>query len=64
VIVDLFITTLTDRPASFKAAGNRPRYFCRLQLEHKAATHCSRDKYLVRPNKKKKKQKVTIKFLY
>jgi len=26
VIVGLFITTLTDRPASFKATGHRSRY--------------------------------------
>jgi hypothetical protein len=32
VIVGLFITTLTDRTSSFKAAGHRSRYFCRLQL--------------------------------
>ena len=38
MIVGLFITTLTDRPASLKAAGHRSRYFCRLQRVHKAAT--------------------------
>ena len=45
----------TDRQASHKAAGHRSRYFFRLQLEHKAATHCSRDKHLARPliNQKK-----------
>ena len=37
MMVGLFISTLTDRPASFKAVGHRSRYFCR-QLEHKAAT--------------------------
>jgi hypothetical protein len=31
-ILDLFINT--DRPASYKAAGHRSRYFCKLQLEH------------------------------
>jgi hypothetical protein len=36
VCIDVNIST--DRPASFKAAGRRSRYFCRLQLEHKAAT--------------------------
>jgi len=35
-MVGLFITTLTDRPASFKAAGHLSRYFCSLQLKHKA----------------------------
>ena len=62
-IVGLFITTLTDCLASFKAAGHRPesRYFCRLQLGHNAATvtyvnpSTARDKHLARPliNKKK-----------
>jgi hypothetical protein len=28
--------TLTDRPASYKAADHRSRYLCRLQMEHKA----------------------------
>jgi len=37
VIGDLFINSNTDRPASFKGAGQRWRYFCRLQLEHKAS---------------------------
>jgi len=49
VIVGLFISTNTDRPPSFIAARHRSRYFCRLQLEHKAATHCSRDKHVARP---------------
>jgi len=49
-ILDPFINI--DHPASYKAAGHRSRYFCRLQLEHKAAalaldpTHCSHDKHL------------------
>jgi hypothetical protein len=30
--------TLIVHPASFEAAGHRSGYFCRLQLEHKAAT--------------------------
>jgi len=30
--------TLADSPASYKAARQRSIYFCRLQLEHKAAT--------------------------
>jgi len=60
VIVCLFISTLNGRPASFKAARLRPRYFCRLQLEHKAATHCSRDKHLARQHINKKKEKETI----
>jgi len=33
-----FININSDSQASFKAAGHRSRYFCRLQLEHKAAT--------------------------
>ena len=49
-ILDPFININTDRPASYKAAGNLSQYFGRLQLEHKASaraldpTHCSRDK--------------------
>jgi len=37
-LVPSLTLALTDRPASFKVAGHRSRYFCRLQLEHKAAT--------------------------
>jgi len=54
-ISDPFININTDRPASYKAAGHRLGYFCRLPLEHKAATHCSRDKHLARTLIKKKK---------
>jgi len=38
VSVGLLINIDTDRPASFKDARQRLRYFCRLQLEYKAAT--------------------------
>jgi len=38
VIVGLFTNINTERPALYKAGGHRSRYFCRLQLEHKAAT--------------------------
>jgi hypothetical protein len=63
VIVGLFFTTLSDRPASFKAARHLSIYFRRLQPEHKAAsyscnrdpTHCSRDKHFARPHMNKKK---------
>ena len=61
-ILDPFINISTDRPASNKAAGLRSRYFCRLQLEHKASTfapdptHCWRDKHLARPHINKKKK--------
>jgi hypothetical protein len=61
VILDPFINFSTDRPASYKAAGRRSRYFGRLQLEHRAATiapdptHCSRDKHLGRPHVNRKK---------
>ena len=43
------------RLASYKDAGHRSRYVGRLQLEHKAVTHCSRDKHLKRPHINKKK---------
>ena len=55
MIVGLFININTGRPASFKVAGHRSRYSCRLQLEHKAATHCSRDKHVARPHINKNK---------
>ena len=55
-----FININTDRLASYKAAGHRSRYFGRLQLEHKAVTHCSRDKHLARPHINKKKYKEII----
>jgi len=45
----------TDRLASYKADGYRSRYFCGLQLEHKAVTLCSRDQHLARPHTNKKK---------
>jgi len=47
-ILDPFININTDPRATYKAAGHRPRYLCILQLEHKAATRCSRDKHLAR----------------
>jgi len=59
--LDPFIYINTDSPASYKASGHRSRYFCRLQLEHKASsfaldpTHFSRDKHLARPHINKKK---------
>ena len=65
-ILDPFFIINTDSPASFKAAGHRSRYFCRLQLQHKTSalalnpTHCSRNKHLARPDINKKKQKETI----
>jgi len=37
----LYLTSFTDRPATYKAACHHSRYFGRLQLEHKAGTHCS-----------------------
>ena len=37
-IMDPFININTDSSASYKAAGHRSSYFCRLQLEHKATT--------------------------
>jgi len=54
-ILDPFIYSNADSPASYKAAGHGSRHFCRLKLEHKAAKHCWRDKHLTRPliNKKK-----------
>jgi len=36
-ILDPFIHINIDSPASYKADGHSSRYFCRLQLEHKAA---------------------------
>jgi len=54
--VGLFVTTLTDRQASFEAARHCSKYFCRLQLAHKAVTlaldptHCSCDKHLALPH--------------
>ena len=59
-ILGPFININTDPPASFKAADHRSRYFCRLQLEHRAATHCSRDKHLARPQINKKRWNETI----
>jgi len=60
-ILDTFINISTDRPASYKAAGHRSRYFGRLQFEHKTSdlaldpTHCSQDKHLARTHINKKK---------
>jgi len=48
-ISHLRVNINTDLLASYKAAGHRLRYFGRLQLEHKAVTHCSRDEHLARP---------------
>jgi hypothetical protein len=48
MIVSLFINISTDRPASFKAARHRSRYFCRLQLVHKAATVTCVNPYIAR----------------
>jgi hypothetical protein len=42
----LKVNIITDRPALYKAVGNRSSYFGRQHLEHKAARHCSRDKTL------------------
>jgi len=36
--LDSFIKINNDRPASYQAAGHRSRYFCRQQLQHRAAT--------------------------
>jgi hypothetical protein len=61
-----FIYINTDSPAAYKAAGHRSKYFCSLQLEHKASnltfdpTRCSRDKHLARPHVNKRKYKETI----
>jgi len=33
-----FTNIYTDSPASYKAVRHRSRYFCGLQLEHKAPT--------------------------
>ena len=48
MVVGLVININTDRPASFKAAGQRSRYFCRLRLDHMAATVTSIHTLLVR----------------
>jgi len=53
--LDPFININIDLPASYKALGYRSRYFNRLQLEHKAVTHCSRDKHLALPHINKNK---------
>jgi len=47
--------TFDNSPASFKAASYCSRYFCRLQLQHKAATLCLQDKHLAGPHINKKK---------
>jgi len=60
-ILDPFINVNTDSPASYNGAGHCSRYFCRLQLVHKASTlaldptHCLCDKHLERPHINKKK---------
>jgi hypothetical protein len=55
--LDPFININTNRLASYKAAGHRSRYFGRLQLEHKAATHCSCNKHLAQKRKKRERER-------
>jgi hypothetical protein len=44
-ILDPFININTDCKASYQVAGHSSRYFGGLQLEHKAVTHCLRNKH-------------------